>query len=572
MRLTKFYIPALKEAPADAEIASHKLMIRAGFIRKLAAGVYSLLPAGVKVIRKIEAVIREEMNRAGALEVYLPSVQPASLWEESGRWEVYGKELLRITDRHNREFCYGPTHEEVITDLVRRDVRSYRDLPLNLYQIQTKFRDEIRPRFGVMRAREFSMKDAYSFDADEEGAKENYEAMRKAYTAIFSRLGLKFRAVEADTGQIGGSASHEFMVLAETGEDRIAHCDKCGYAANVEKVELSDIAVSGDENVQDLQSVDTPNAKTIEEVSEFLDMDSSRFIKTLIYKADGNIIAVLIRGDYEVNETKLLRAIDSGEVALASEEEVESVGTMVGFAGPVGLENVRIIADSSVKSIVNGVTGANRVDTHFFNVNPGKDFTPGLYADIREAVPGDPCPRCDDGKLSLARGIEVGHIFQLGVKYSEAMKANFLNREGKERPMIMGCYGIGVGRTGAASIEQNHDDNGIIWPPSIAPFDVVVLPLSLKDEEVVRVAESIYEELKNGGFDPALDDRNLRPGVKFNESDLVGYPLQVVVGRKGLADGVVEVKIRKTGERMTVAPEGAFHKIKETLEKLSSID
>ncbi|MBF0290795.1 MAG: proline--tRNA ligase [Nitrospinae bacterium] len=556
MRLTRFYIPTLKEAPAEADVASQKMMMRAGMIRKLAAGIYSTLPLGLRVIRKLENIIREEMNRAGAMEVFMPAVQPSELWVESGRWDVYGKELLRFRDRHDREFCFGPTHEEVITDLVRRDVRSYRDLPLNFYQIQTKFRDEIRPRFGVMRGREFSMKDAYSFDATDDGANKSYEAMRVAYTAIFTRLGLNFRAVEADTGQIGGSFSHEFMVLADSGEDTIAYCGKCEYAANVEKVEIKAPADVESGEALPLEEVSTPKMKTIEEVSGFLKIAPERLIKTLVYKTDtGEFVVALTRGDHDVNNVKLARAVKANEVTMADDAEVfKATNAPSGFLGPIGLTSVKIIADNAVRVLRNAVTGANKKDAHVRNVNHERDFPNATFADIRNVKAGDPCPRCAGGVMGLARGIEVGHIFKLGTKYSEAMRATFLDSEGKEQPMIMGCYGIGVGRTAAAAIEQNHDDKGIIWPSSIAPFDVAVIPLNMDDEAVVKAAEEVYAELMKEGLDPIIDDRDARGGVKFNDADLVGYPAQVVVGKKSLAEGKVEIKNRKTGERVSVAP------------------
>ena len=567
MRLTRFYIPTLKEAPSEADVASQKMMMRAGMIRKLAAGIYSTLPLGLRVIRKLENIIREEMNRAGAMEVFMPAVQPSELWVESGRWDVYGKELLRFRDRHDREFCFGPTHEEVITDLVRRDVRSYRDLPLNFYQIQTKFRDEIRPRFGVMRGREFSMKDAYSFDATDDGANKSYEAMRVAYTAIFTRLGLNVRAVEADTGQIGGSFSHEFMVLAESGEDTIAHCGKCEYAANVEKVEIKAPTDMDSAEALPVEEVSTPKMKTIEEVSGFLKIAPERLIKTLVYKTDtGEFVIALTRGDHDVNNVKLARTVKAGEVTMADDAEVfKATKAPSGFLGPIGLSSVKIIADNAVRVMRNAVTGANKKDAHVRNVNHERDFPNATFADIRNVKAGDPCPRCDGGTMGLARGIEVGHIFKLGTKYSEAMRATFLDAEGKEKPMIMGCYGIGVGRTAAAAIEQNHDDKGIIWPSSIAPFDVAVIPLNMDDEAVVKAAETIYDSLMKEGFDPIIDDRDARGGVKFNDADLVGYPVQVVVGKKSLAEGKVEVKNRKTGERISVIPGEAVAEVRKVI-------
>ncbi len=572
MRLSKYHLPTLKEAPSEAEVISHKLMVRAGMIRKLAAGIYSLLPLGVRVIQKVETIIREEMNKAGAMEVFLPSVQPSELWKESGRWEVYGKELLRINDRHGREFCYGPTHEEVITDLVRGDIQSYRDLPVNLYQIQTKFRDEIRPRFGMMRAREFSMKDAYSFDTDDNGANESYKAMKDAYSSIFKRCGLEFRAVEADSGQIGGAFSHEFMVLANSGEDTIAHCSNCDYAANVERVELKTPERVDKSEPKPIEEVNTPGKKAVEDVAEFLKTPIDNFIKTLIFKTDGEheLVAALVRGDHEVNETKLARVVGVNEIVLADDDEVKKVtGAQVGFAGPVGL-SIPIFADNAVMNMQNAVTGANKNDTHIRNVNPDRDFANVTVADIREAVEGDSCPRCEGGALSLTKGIEVGHVFKLGIKYSVSMNATFLDQNGKDKHMIMGCYGIGVARTAAAAIEQNHDDYGIVWPPAIAPFTIAVLPLNLDDENVASTAERIYQALDEEGLDPLIDDRNIRAGVKFKDADLVGYPLQVVVGKKSLANGNVEIKIRKTNEKVAVPVNNVIESLKAELAKLTS--
>ncbi|VAX16248.1 Prolyl-tRNA synthetase, bacterial type [hydrothermal vent metagenome] len=573
MKLSRYHLPTLKEAPAEAEVISHQLMVRAGMIRKLASGIYCLLPLGVRVIHKIESIIREEMNRAGAMEVILPTVQPAELWEETGRWSKYGKELLRIHDRHGRDFCYAPTAEEVITDLVRRDVRSYRDLPINLYQIQTKFRDEIRPRFGVMRAREFSMKDAYSFDIDDEGASKSFGEMEKAYEAIFKRCGIDCRAVEADSGQIGGSSSLEFMVMAESGEDTIAWCHKCDYAANVEKVEIKQ-AKAGETtpDKRPLEEINTPGMGCVDDVAEFLKEPASNFIKTLIFKTDGpdEFVAIVTRGDHEAQEAKVKNAIGANEIALAGEADVERItGAAIGFAGPLGLK-IPVVADGAVKLIENGVTGANKTDTHIKNVNPVRDFPDVKYADIRKANEGDACPRCGDGALKMAMGIEVGHIFKLGKKYSEAMNASFLDKDGKEKAMIMGCYGIGVARTGAAAIEQNNDQYGIIWPPAIAPFKVAVLPLNLDDEMVARTAGDIYEKLLDEHLEPVIDDRDARPGVKFKDADLVGYPVQVVVGKKSLSQGNVEIKIRKTNEKTVVPVNEAIMAIKEALSSLSA--
>ncbi|MBI3599628.1 MAG: proline--tRNA ligase [Nitrospinae bacterium] len=571
MRFTKLFLPTLKEAPSDAEVISHKLMIRAGMIRRLAAGIYDLLPLGLMAVRKVENIIREELNKAGAQEVLLPSIQPAELWQESGRWEMYGKELLRIKDRHQRDFCYGPTHEEVITDLVRREVRSYRQLPLNLYQIQTKFRDEIRPRFGVMRCREFTMKDGYSFDTDEKGAEETYRKMYDAYSNIFRRCGLKFRAVEAETGQIGGSFSHEFMVLAESGEDSIAACEKCDYAANVEKAEVRShadlspkvsIGERGNEGVgqgfslameemKPMEVVSTPDKKSVEEVSEFLKVEKERIVKTLIFETENGIVAALVRGDHDVNETKLKNLLKCDVINLAGEKVVEDVtSASSGFAGPAGLK-LKIAADNAVIDMKNFVTGANLKDAHCINANTGRDFNIDVYGDIRMAKDGDICPKCN-GALRIYRGIEVGHVFKLGTKYSKSLKAVYLDDNGKEKFMVMGCYGIGVGRTVAASIEQNHDDNGIIWPVPIAPFQIMILPLNMKNSDVVKNSEDVYHMLIVSGIEVLLDDRDERPGIKFKDADLIGIPIQIIVGEKNLKEGKAEIKVRKDGRRVII--------------------
>lgn len=552
MRFTKMFLPTLKEAPSDAEVVSHKLMIRAGMIRKLAAGIYDILPLGLMATRKVENIIREELNRAGAQEVYLPSIQPAELWQESGRWDKYGKELLRIKDRHERDFCYGPTHEEVITDLVRREVRSYRQLPLNLYQIQTKFRDEIRPRFGVMRCREFTMKDGYSFDMDERGAEETYRKMYDAYCNIFRRCGLNFRAVEAETGQIGGSFSHEFMVLADSGEDFIVTCEKCDYAANIEKTEMKQSPVTdyqSPEELKPMEVVSTPDKKSVKDVSGFLRMPEEKFVKTLIFESEDGIYAVLVRGDHDVNENKLKALLKCDVMNLAGEKVVEDVTSAPsGFAGPFGLK-LKIVADNSVLDMKNFITGANLKDMHYINVNIGRDFEIHGYGDIRMVKDGDLCPRCD-GKLRIYKGIEVGHVFKLGTKYSESLKATFLDNEGKERFIVMGCYGIGVGRTVAAAIEQNHDENGIIWPIPIAPFQIMVIPLNMKNNEVIKISEDIYKTLIAEDIDVLLDDRDERPGIKFKDADLIGIPVQIIIGEKNLKDSKVEIKIRKDGRRI----------------------
>ena len=571
MRYSKYFIPTHKEAPSDAEVISHQLMIRAGMIRKLTSGVYTYLPLCLRSIRKVEDIIREEMNRAGAIEILMPAVQPAELWQESGRWDHYGRELLRFKDRHDREACFGPTHEEVITDLVRKEIHSYKQMPINLYQIQTKFRDEIRPRFGIMRGREFIMKDAYSFDVDEEGANLSYEAMYEAYTRIFERCGLKFRAVEADTGTIGGSYSHEFMVLAETGEDQVINCTECDYAANLERAEVKSSQTLSESDVKDLNpimEVGTPGIKTVEEVTAFLSVSPSQLIKSLIFVVDAKEIAVLIRGDHELNEAKLKSLLGAQTVELASERVVEEItGAPIGFAGPVGL-NVKIVADHALKGMRNFVTGGNRKDLHLRNVNMKRDFEVDLLGDLRIITPQDSCPRCGK-KIEFGRGIEVGHIFKLGTKYSQALKAVFLNRQGKEAPIIMGCYGIGVGRTVAAAIEQNYDKDGIIFPIPIAPFEVTILPLQMHDTGVVETAEKIYTELLDVKVDTLLDDRDERAGVKFNDADLLGIPIRVTVGVKGIKGGQVEIKLRSETESFFVPINNAASSIKEKVEVLN---
>ena len=555
MRYSQYLLNTVKETPADAEVISHQLMLRAGMIRKVAAGIYSYLPFGLKAVRKVEAIVREEMNRAGAIELLMPMVTPAELWQESGRWGQYGKELLRLKDRKDTEFCLGPTHEEVITDIVRREVKSYRQLPLNLYQIQTKFRVEVRPRFGLMRGREFIMKDAYSFDVDEAGAIVAYDKMYQAYRNIFERCGLKFRAVEADTGAIGGNYSHEFMVLADSGEDAIASCNACDYAANVEKAEARPVTAVEHAEARALEKVATPGQRSIAEVSTFLGLPASSLIKTLIVMADNEPLAVLLRGDHELNEIKLKKVLGVEEIVLAPDEVVtRATGAPVGFAGPVGLK-LRVVADLGVEALRNVVVGANAADLHLKNVNPGRDFTVTTYADLRNVTHGDPCPRCATGQLEMWRGIEVGHVFKLGYKYSQALNATFLDAEGKEQTIFMGCYGIGVGRTVAAAIEQNHDDNGIIWPLPIAPFEVIVTLVNPNEVESKDAAERLYSELLAAGVDVLLDDRDERPGSKFKDADLIGIPLRVTVGSRGLKEGALELQERRSGER-TMTPVG----------------
>ncbi len=560
MRYSQALIPTLRDDPADAEIISHRLMMRAGLIRKVAAGIYTYLPLAWRAIRKAEQIIREEMEKSGAQELRMPAVQPAELWKETGRWGVYGKELLRVKDRHNRDFCVGPTHEEIITDLIRGEVRSYKQLPLNLYQMQTKFRDEIRPRFGLMRGREFIMKDGYSFDADDAGAETTYHRMEEAYHRIFSRMGLDFRAVEADSGQIGGSFSHEFMVLADSGEDDVVFCDTCGYAANSEKA-VSLVAAPEKLDTKKMETADTPGVHSVEEVAGFLKTTSDRLIKTLIFKmvgdgapeGDKRFVAALIRGDREINEVKLTHHVGAAELVLASDADIEQVtGGPVGFSGPVGLKNIRVVADRSVTDITDGVTGANEADKHHVHVQPGRDFAIDETADLNTAQAKDSCTRCDGGTLNVRRGIEVGHIFKLGTKYSESMKATFLDEGGKKQPFVMGCYGIGVGRSVAASVEQNHDDKGIVWPMALAPYQVHLIAMNMKSDVLKGAAEALYAQLSGLGIEVLYDDRKDRAGVKFNDADLLGLPIVVVLGDRGLASGIAEVRTRATGENREV--------------------
>ena len=563
MKRSQLFLPTIRDVPAEAEVISHQLMLRAGLIRRTAAGVYSYLPLGHRVMQKVSQIIREEMNRAGAQEVLLPALQPAELWQESGRWPVYGKELMRLQDRHGRDFCLGPTHEEVITDLVRRDVRSYRQLPLNLYQIQTKFRDEIRPRFGLMRGREFIMKDAYSFDADDAGADESYRRMYEAYCAIFSRCGLQFSPVEAESGAIGGSYSQEFMVLADTGEDAIAVCDACRYAANVERAEIgADIAPQPQEGGGPLERVTTPGKTTVEEVAAYLGVPPQVVVKTLLYEADGGVIGVLVRGDRHVNEAKLAKRLQARELRLADRATIERVtGGPEGFSGPIGLSGVPIVADHEVGSLGRMVVGANAPDAHYVNARSGRDFHVERYVDVRMVNEADPCARC--GKpLRIVRGIEVGHVFKLGTTYSEALGATYLDAEGQERLLVMGCYGIGVGRTAAASIEQNHDADGIIWPIPIAPLHVTIVPVNATDGRSWETAQSLHDELEASGVEVLLEDRDERPGVKFKDADLIGLPLRLTIGR-ALAAGEVELTARRSRRTVKVRVQEVVTRVRQ---------
>lgn len=551
MRWSKCLIPTLKEIPSDAEIPSHILMLRAGMIRKLSSGIYTLLFLGLKSARKVEQIVREEMNRIGGIEILMPVLSPAELWMESGRWNVYGKELMRVRDRNQRFFALGPTHEEVVTDLVRREIRSYRRLPLILYQIQTKFRDEPRPRFGVMRAREFIMKDAYSFHRDENCLDQTYRNMYEAYTRIFKRCGLRFGAVEADSGAIGGDVTHEFMVFAETGESVVFSCE-CGYAATSDTAEGVPEQHLSDEDPLPIERVSTPGMKTVEEVTRFLGKQPWQLLKTILYKADQDFVAVVIRGDRQINQVKLNRVVGALDLRMATPEEIESItGAPLGFTGPVGLKGIKVIADKSVRNMRNMVTGANQVDAHYINVNLGRDFDVAGYYDLSEAYAGDGCVRCGRG-LSGWRGIEVGQIFKLGTKYSKSMKATFLDEDGLEKPFIMGCYGIGITRTVAAAIEQNNDKDGISWPISIAPFEVLVMPTNVSETAIRETSEKLYQGLLDGGVDVVIDDRDERPGNKFKDADLIGIPIRVTVGERGMERGVVEVRLRRSGETTPV--------------------
>lgn len=548
MRVSKLYAPTLREVPAEAEVVSHQLMLRAGFMRKAAGGIYTYLPLAWRVLKKIERIVREEMDAKGSQELLMPIVQPAEIWQESGRWDVYGAEMFRLQDRHNRCFCLGPTHEEMVTTLIRGDVRSYRQLPLSVYQIQNKYRDERRPRFGLMRGREFIMKDAYSFDRDEAGLDKSYQDMYDAYTNIFTRCGLNFRPVEADSGAIGGSGSHEFMVIADSGEAEIVFCTSCDYAANVEKAELFPLEAQ-EEAMLTKEEVVTPDCKTIADVCAYLKLPVDHSVKAVAYNSEKGLILCFVRGDHEVNEIKVINTCGVIDLEMATEEQLAAAGTVGGYMGPVGIDNKKVIVvvDATVMKMHNVCCGANKEGYHFINVNPGRDFTPTYVADIRLIQEGDPCPHCG-GEVSKARGIEVGQVFKLFTKYSSALKATYLDENGKEQPMVMGCYGVGVSRTMAAAIEQNYDDNGIIWPIEIAPYHVLVVPVNTKDEASAAKAEEIYMQLKKVGLETIIDDRNERPGVKFKDADLIGYPLRVVVGPKTLTEGNLEVKIRKTGE------------------------
>ena len=572
MKMSNLFVQTLRENPADAEVVSHQLLIRAGFISKLTSGVYSYLPLMWKVLKKVENIVREEMDAAGAQELLMPIIQPKELWEESGRWEVYGKELMRLRDRHDRELALGPTHEEIITSIAREGIRSYRQLPVNLYQIQNKYRDEIRPRFGLLRGREFIMKDAYSFDSSEEGLDKSYEIMAEAYKKIFLKCGLETRMVRSDSGAIGGSVSHEFMVLTQTdsGENDVLYCDKCEYAANSNHAESGMHAAKTDGGFDCVQKIHTPNTKTIEELSKFLNIVDTIICKTLVYIADSKPVLALIRGDQSVEETKLKNALGANEIRIASNEEIKELMAKngfcaeAGFIGPKGIKNVKVVADKSVVELKNFVVGINETDMHLVGANWSTDVEmPEMTADIRLSKAGDLCPECS-GKLLITKGIEVGNIFKLGTKYSAAMNATYTDENGKEKPFIMGCYGIGVSRTVAAAIERYHDEFGIKWPTEIAPFHVVVVPVNVKDELQWNVANELYNELKAAGIEVVLDDRADRAGVKFKDADLIGFPVRITVG-KTIAEGNVELKERMSGEMQVLSKEDAIAKVKSII-------
>ncbi len=567
MRWSKALIPTHKEDPSHAETTSHKLMLRAGLIRRLTSGVYSYLPLGWRVLKRVEGIVREEMDAVGCQEILMPVISPAELWEETGRWGVYGKELWRVHDRNGREFALGPTHEEVVTDIVRNEVNSYKQLPFTLYQIQTKFRDEIRPRFGVVRAREFTMKDAYSFHRDAESLDKTYRIIYDAYSRIFDRCDLTYRPVEAATGAIGGSSSHEFMVLSDTGESEVIVCE-CGYAATNEQAEGLIASVMPVEDPLPMEEVATPDMKTIEEVSGFLGIEPWRLVKTIVYLADDKPVLAVIRGDREVNEEKLARVLGASILEAAPPAVIESVtGAPVGFAGPVGLDKVRQVIDRTVEPLRNFVAGGNKTDTHVRNVNHGRDFAVASFEDIAQIGKGDACGSC--GKpMDSFRGIEVSQVFKLGTKYSDSMGATFLDENGKTKPFVMGCYGLGVSRTVAAIIEQHSDDDGIAWPMSVAPFEVLIVALKFKSDAVREAAEKLYEELRGLGVDTLLDDRPDSAGVKFKDADLIGIPVRVTIGDRGLDSGLLEVRIRKSGELTDVAVDNAAAEILSIVEGL----
>ncbi|WP_298026882.1 proline--tRNA ligase [uncultured Dialister sp.] len=569
MLASRLYSPTLRELPADAVVVSHQYMLKAGMMRKIGNGIYSFLPLAWRSIQKVEKIIREEINKTGAQEIMMPIVQPAELWQKTGRWDVFGPEMFKLKDRNDREYCLGPTHEELVTSLIQMDTTSYKQLPVSVYQIQNKYRDEKRPRFGLMRSREFIMKDGYTFDADEEGLDKQYKLMYDAYTRIFTRCGLTFRPVIADSGAIGGSGSHEFEVLADSGEADIVYCENCDFAANIEAVDP--LTVKCDiHNDKEKELVETPGQHTIEMVCDFLHAPVAQSVKAVVYNVDGLVVLAMVRGDHEVNETKIQHIYNAINVDMASDEDLKKVGLTAGYISPIGLKRTKdfdILVDPTVMEMQDACCGANEKDKHYIHVNPARDFTDVRVETIRQIQEGDVCPHCG-GKIVRCRGIEVGQVFKLGTKYSEALHATFLDNQGKSHPFVMGCYGIGVTRTVAASIEQNHDDDGIIWPVAIAPYEAVIVPANNKSEEVMAAARKLYEDMEDSRDEVVLDDRNERAGIKFKDADLIGYPVRVTIGKKWQQSGCVEIKIRRSGEVVEVPLEEAKAKVQEILQTL----
>lgn len=569
MLASRLYSPTLRELPADAVVVSHQYMLKAGMMRKIGNGIYSFLPLAWRSIQKVEKIIREEINKTGAQEIVMPIVQPAELWQKTGRWDVFGPEMFKLKDRNDREYCLGPTHEELVTSLIQMDTTSYKQLPVSVYQIQNKYRDEKRPRFGLMRSREFIMKDGYTFDADEEELDKQYKLMYDAYTRIFTRCGLTFRPVIADSGAIGGSGSHEFEVLADSGEADIVYCENCDFAANIEAVDP--LTVKCDiHNDKEKELVETPGQHTIEMVCDFLHAPVAQSVKAVVYNVDGLVVLAMVRGDHEVNETKIQHIYNAINVDMASDEDLKKVGLTAGYISPIGLKRTKdfdILVDPTVMEMQDACCGANEKDKHYIHVNPARDFTDVRVETIRQIQEGDVCPHCG-GKIVRCRGIEVGQVFKLGTKYSEALHATFLDNQGKSHPFVMGCYGIGVTRTVAASIEQNHDDDGIIWPVAIAPYEAVIVPANNKSEEVMAAARKLYEDMEDSRDEVVLDDRNERAGIKFKDADLIGYPVRVTIGKKWQQSGCVEIKIRRSGEVVEVPLEEAKDKVLEILKTL----
>lgn len=569
MLASRLYSPTLRELPADAVVVSHQYMLKAGMMRKVGNGIYSFLPLAWRSIQKVEKIIREEINKTGAQEIMMPIVQPAELWQKTGRWDVFGPEMFKLKDRNDREYCLGPTHEELVTSLIQMDTTSYKQLPVSVYQIQNKYRDEKRPRFGLMRSREFIMKDGYTFDADEEGLDKQYKLMYDAYSRIFTRCGLTFRPVIADSGAIGGSGSHEFEVLADSGEADIVYCENCDFAANIEAVDPLTIK-SDIHNDKEKEIVETPGQHTIEMVCDFLHAPVKQSVKAVVYNVDGLVVLAMVRGDHEVNETKIQHIYNAINVDMASDEDLKKVGLTAGYISPIGLKRTKefdILVDPTVMEMQDTCCGANEKDKHYIHVNPARDFKDVRVETIRQIEEGDACPHCG-GKIVRCRGIEVGQVFKLGTKYSEALHATFLDNQGKSHPFVMGCYGIGVTRTVAASIEQNHDADGIIWPVAIAPYEVVIVPANNKSEEVMAAAKKLYDSMEDSRDEVVLDDRNERAGIKFKDADLIGYPVRVTIGKKWQQSGSVEIKIRRSGEVVEVPLEEAKDKVLEILQTL----